>query len=105
MKHTSAGKLEGRKSSGIVSYVPIFIVCLALVILVCSPLLLPLLAMVILPRLIGDLGEFIGGFLVWFFWVVAFIAYAIGFLLNGDWGQLVGLLPELLDWLRSVDLL
>jgi hypothetical protein len=100
MKRDGAGKSESRGTHCRFTFVKILAIYLALVILACLPLL-PLIAMAILPKLIG---ETITSFLTWLFWVVALIAYSIWLLLTGEWGQFVILLQELIGWLRSFDL-
>lgn len=83
----------------------------ALILLACFSIL-PLLAMEIM-RIVGSvLGGFLAGFLAGLGSLAALtgsllvlIAYAAWLALLGEWGQLVILLPHVLEWLRSAGLM
>jgi hypothetical protein len=108
MKRKNAGEMEDRESSSILTCVKILIVYPAFVLLACIPLL-TLFAIGVLQRLVAGSIILLAGsavsLLAMFFGVLSFVAYAIWLLLRGEWGQLIGLLTELLDWLRSFGLL
>jgi len=108
MKRKNAGELEGRESSSILTYMRCFVVYPAFVILACIPLL-TFFAIGVMQRLIAAcislMSVSIGGHLTMFWGMFWFVAYAVWLLLTGQWSQLISLLPEMLDWLRSFGLL
>jgi hypothetical protein len=108
MKRKIVGELECRESSSILSYAIIFIVYPAFFLFTCTSLL-ALFAIGCLQRLIAGsislLAESIGSLSAMLLGILSFGAYAIWLLLTGEWGRLISLLPELLDWIRSFGLL
>jgi hypothetical protein len=105
MKLKNAVDLEAREPSFLLTCVKIFIVYPAFVLLACIPLL-ALFTISVLQKIIAGsmslLAGVFGGLSALFSGLLWFAAYAIWLLLRGEWGQLLCLLPELLDWLRSV---
>lgn len=108
MQRKCTGKAGGRRSSWKFRPVSFLIACLVLIVLACVPLL-PLFALaVILPTVlrIGEsIGESIGIFLAFVYWMIGTLAYSLWLLLVGDYARLVKLILELIVWLQSVGLM
>jgi hypothetical protein len=108
MRYKGTGKADGRKSSWKVRPATFLIACLVVIILACIPLL-PLVALVVVLPAIGrifeSIGESLGIFLTSLSWLIGLIAYAIWLFMVADYARLARILPELIDWLRSIGLI
>ena len=108
MKHKNPGELGYRESSCALIYVSLLIACPAFIFFTCMALL-ALFAIGIVQSLIAGsialLAQSIGSFATMVLEMLSMVAYAIWLVLTGEWGRLIRLLPELLDWLRNLGLL
>ena len=108
MKHKGTGKADGRKSSWKFRPFSFLIASLVVIVLACIPLL-PLFALaVVLPALLhffDSIGESLGVLATSLTWLIGLMAYAIWLLMVGDYEQLLRMLPDLIDWFRSVGLI
>ena len=107
MKPKDSFERTGRNLTGLLSLVKILIFSAALILVACLRLL-PLLAMEI-TRIVGSV---LGGFLAGLESLAALtssllvlVTYAAWLVFLGEWGQLVILLPHVLEWLRSAGLM
>ena len=106
MNSMHAGEPRSRESS-ILTCVKFLIVYPAVFLLACIALLTPLAIGVVRSLIAGSLSLLAGaiqGLPALVFGMISFVVNAIWLILMGEWGQLVTLLPELIDWLRSFGL-
>ena len=108
MNGKGTAKPDLRQSGSRFRPIILLLACLALMILICVPLL-PLVALaVILPRiaLIGTAFlESLTAFVASLTALILLAAYSTWLLLLGDYAGLIRLGPQVIDWLRSAGLL
>src|SRR5262245_48261133 len=100
MKRNSDRKAAGRGWPCMVTCIK-WVSLSALIFILCGVSLMSIVAMVVVPALLDPIIGFLEACLL----IGEILVYTIWFLLTGGWIQFVRLLPELLDWLRSVGLL
>ena len=109
MNGKGAAKPDPRESGSRFRPIILRLACLALLVLICVPLL-PLVALaVVLPRIINLIGasflESLTAFMASLTALILLAAHSTWLLLLGDYAGLIRLGPQVIDWLRSAGLL
>ncbi len=106
MKTKDTGKVDHRKASWKRIVVQLFLGCLVILLLASIPLLSLVAVFATISAAIHRIGDFLSSGLSTFVmasltWMAELVAYAIWLLLVGDYAQLIRLIAELIEAVRS----